>query len=106
MERVVMLALLCAKGHKQTAAKVAGQLYADRQQYSAVRTLTSHVAHIRDGLRAVAGDDRLLVSDRMIGGGVTYGLDLAAAHAPRVGKNRPASEDPAASPATHDPPRP
>jgi DNA-binding SARP family transcriptional activator len=80
MERVVMLALLCAKGHKQTAVKLAGQLYADRQQYSAVRTLTSHVAHIRDGLRVVAGDDRLLVSDRMIGGGVTYGLDLFAAH--------------------------
>jgi DNA-binding SARP family transcriptional activator len=80
MERVVMLALLCAKGHRQTAVKLAGQLYADRPQYSAVRTLTSHVAHIRDGLRAVAGDDRLLVSDRMIGGGVTYGLDVVAAH--------------------------
>ena len=37
---------------------------------------------------------------------LAIGLDLAAAHAPRVGKNRPASQDPAASPAAHDPPRP
>jgi DNA-binding SARP family transcriptional activator len=79
MERVVLLALLCAKGHKQTAVKLAGQLYPGRPPYSAVRTLTSHVAHIRDGLRAVAGDDGFVVSDRMIGGGVTYGLDVAAA---------------------------
>jgi len=37
---------------------------------------------------------------------LAIGLDLAAAHAPRVGKSRPRPDDPARTTAKHGPPHP
>jgi len=75
MERVVILALVCARGYLLTAVKLARQLYDDRPD-GAVRTTASHVAHIRKELRAVVGDDQALVSET-VRGGVAYRLDIA-----------------------------
>jgi DNA-binding SARP family transcriptional activator len=77
MERVVILALVCAKGYSLTAVKLACQLYGDDRREGAARTTASHAAHIRKALRAVAGDDRALVSDT-VRGGVAYRLDIAS----------------------------
>ena len=75
MERAVMLALLCAKGHTLSTAKLVSQLWGRDPGDSGTRTLASHVAHIRRALRAAAGDDRLLVSDS-VRGGVDYRLTI------------------------------
>jgi|SRR5580658_1153220 DNA-binding SARP family transcriptional activator len=77
MERVVILALLCAKGHSLTALKLARQLYPDDQRQGAARTTASHTAHIRKALRAAVGHDQALVSDR-VRGGVAYRLDIVS----------------------------
>jgi DNA-binding SARP family transcriptional activator len=77
MERVVILALLCAKGHSLTALKLARQLYPDDQREGAARTTASHAAHIRKALRAAVGHDRALVSER-VRGGVAYRLDIVS----------------------------
>src|SRR5271154_5151897 len=75
MERVVILALTCAKGHSLTAIKLARQLYGDDGRDGAARTTASHAAHIRAALRTAVGDDAALVSDRVRGGGA-YRLDI------------------------------
>ena len=77
MERVVILALLCANGRSLTAPKLAGQLYPDDQRDGAARTTASHAAHIRKALRATVGHDRALVSER-VRGGVAYRLDIVS----------------------------
>jgi DNA-binding SARP family transcriptional activator len=77
MERVVILALLCAKGHSLTALKLARQLYPDDQRQGAARTTASHTAHIRKALRAAVGHDQALVSER-VRGGVAYRLDIVS----------------------------
>lgn len=75
MERVVILALVCAKGYSLTALKLARQLYGDDRREGAARTTASHAAHIRKALRTVAGDDRALVSET-VRGGVAYRFDI------------------------------
>lgn len=75
MERAVILSLLCAKGHTLSTAKLVSQLWGDDPSDGATRTLASHVAHIRAALRAVVGDDGLLVSDS-VRGGVDYRLTI------------------------------
>jgi DNA-binding SARP family transcriptional activator len=75
MERVLILALLCARGHSLTALKLARQLYPDDQRQGAARTTASHTAHIRKALRASVGHDQALVSER-VRGGVAYRLDI------------------------------
>jgi DNA-binding SARP family transcriptional activator len=77
MERVVILALVCAKGYSLTAMKLARQLYGEDWREGAARTTASHAAHIRKALRAVVGNDRVLVSDT-VQGGVAYRLDIAS----------------------------
>ena len=77
MERVVILALVCAKGYSLTALKLARQLYGDDRREGAARTTASHAAHIRKALRAVVGNDRALVSET-VRGGVAYRLDIAS----------------------------
>jgi DNA-binding SARP family transcriptional activator len=77
MERVVILALLCANGRALTALKLARQLYPDDQREGAARTTASHAAHIRKALRAAVGDDQALVSER-VRGGVAYRLDIVS----------------------------
>jgi DNA-binding SARP family transcriptional activator len=77
MERVVLLALVCAKGYSLTALKLARQLYGDERREGAARTTASHAAHIRKALRTVVGDDRALISDT-VRGGVAYRLDIAS----------------------------
>jgi DNA-binding SARP family transcriptional activator len=75
MERVLILALVCAKGHSLTALKLARQMYPDDRREGAARTTASHAAHIRKALRAVVGHDQVLVSER-VRGGVAYRLDI------------------------------
>ena len=77
MERVVILALVCAKGYSLTALKLARQLYGDDRREGAARTTASHAAHIRKALRAVVGDDQALVSET-VRGGVAYRLDIVS----------------------------
>jgi DNA-binding SARP family transcriptional activator len=77
MERVVILALVCAKGYSLTALKLARRLYGEDRREGAARTTASHAAHIRKALRAVVGDDRTLVSET-VRGGVAYRLDIAS----------------------------
>ena len=77
MERVLILALVCAKDHSLTALKLARQLYPEGRHDGAARTTASHAAHIRKALRAVVGHDRALVSER-VRGGVAYRLDIVA----------------------------
>jgi DNA-binding SARP family transcriptional activator len=77
MERVVILALVCAKGYSLTAMKLARQLYGDDWRDGAARTTRSHTAHIRKALRVVVGDDRALVSET-VRGGVAYRLDIVS----------------------------
>lgn len=75
MERAVILSLLCAKGHTLSTAKLVSRLWGDSPRDGALRTVASHVSHIRGALRDVAGDDGLLVSDS-IRGGVDYRLTI------------------------------
>jgi DNA-binding SARP family transcriptional activator len=75
MERVLILALVCANGHLLAISKLARRLYPDDRRDGAARTTASHVAHIRKAVRAAGGDDDVLVSER-VQGGVAYRLDI------------------------------
>jgi DNA-binding SARP family transcriptional activator len=77
MEGVLILALVCAKGHLLPIANLARRLYPDDRRDAASRTTTSHASHVRKAMRAAGADDDALVSER-VRGGIAYRLDIPA----------------------------
>jgi DNA-binding SARP family transcriptional activator len=78
MERVLVLALMCAADYKVSATQLVWQLWESDPDSGGPATLRSHVAHVRQALRAVAraGDGRAGLITERVRGGVQYRLHV------------------------------
>lgn len=81
MERVILIALMCAKEYAVPAPALADRLWHGEPVYGASGTLRTHIHHIRRAVAAVAGPaagTAFLETSRVPGGGA-YRLAVSAA---------------------------